>query len=275
MAILVLVLTWLLAKALSWAGRQIARRAGARPAIVDLTGVLTKALLWILGLFAAISVVFPSITPGSVLTGAGLGVAVIGIAFKDVFENFMAGFLLLLKKSIRIGDYVRCEDIEGRIERTALRDTYLRRVDGELVVVPNSFLFKNPVHVWTDPDYRRFDIAVGVAYKEDVAEAREVIAKAVRGLDFGSGKEAQVFATGFGASSVDFTVRWWAEPEPLDMHESRDRVVEAVKAALDGAGIEIPFPYRTLTFDEPLPVRRVEDDPPTRDAARDGEGAPS
>ena len=67
-----------------------------------------------------------------------------------------------------------------------------------------------------------------------------------------SSKKPQVFAAAFGASSIDFTVRWWGEPEPIDMHTSRDQVVSAIKRALDEAGIEIPFPYRTLTFKEPL-----------------------
>jgi small-conductance mechanosensitive channel len=74
-------------------------------------------------------------------------------------------------------------------------------------------------------------------------------------LDFGAGKGPQVFAAEFAESSINFNVRWWAAPEPLDMHESRDKVVTGIKEALDGAGIEIPFPYRTLTFKEQLPVK--------------------
>jgi len=266
-ALVILIFTWVLAKLVSTLTEVIVRRIGARDAIIDLTGVIAKTVVWIVGAFAALSVVFPSIDPGSLITGAGLGAAVIGIAFKDVFENFLAGFLLLARKSMRIGDYIDCESIEGKIERTTLRDTYLRRADGELVLVPNSYLFKNPVRVWTDPDYRRHDLAVGVGYGEDVAESREVIERAVRSIDLGADREAQVFAAGFGASSIDFNVRFWAEPDPLSGHQARDRVVEAIKSALDEAGIEIPFPYRTLTFSEPLPLRREEAD--TRGGERD------
>ena len=253
-AAIILALTWALARGVSAIAQAVARRSHARAAIVDLAGVVSKTIVWIIGVFTAMSVVFPSINPGALVSGAGLGAAVIGIAFKDTFENFLAGFLLLLRKAMRIGDYIDCEGVEGKIERTTLRDTYLRRVDGELVIVPNSFLFQNPVRVWTDPDYRRFDLVVGVGYGEDVGQARDVIERAARSLDFGSGKQAQVFASAFGASSVDFNVRWWAEPQPLDMHESRDRMVEAIKSALDEAGIEIPFPYRTLTFPETLKI---------------------
>ena len=65
----------------------------------------------------------------------------------------------------------------------------------------------------------------------------------------------QVFPQAFGASSMDIEVAWWADPTPLDIRRSRAEVVIAIKEALDNAGIEIPFPYRTLTFSEPLRTR--------------------
>ena len=126
-------------------------------------------------------------------------------------------------------------------------------MDGELVIVPNNHLFANPVKVWTDPDYRRYEVVVGVAYDEDADQARAVIQDALDRLELSDApKRPQVFARAFGASSIDFTVRWWGDPEPLGFHEGRDRVVTGIKRALDEAGIEIPFPYRTLTFKEPL-----------------------
>ena len=62
-----------------------------------------------------------------------------------------------------------------------------------------------------------------------------------------------MLATAFGASSIDFDVIWWADSRPLQARRSRDQVVEAIKKALDDAGIEIPYPYRTLTFSKNEP----------------------
>lgn len=64
-----------------------------------------------------------------------------------------------------------------------------------------------------------------------------------------------VFAREFNSSSIDFLLRWWAESTPKDEHQSTDEAVAAIKPALDAAGIEIPFPYRTLTFKELLTIR--------------------
>lgn len=74
-----------------------------------------------------------------------------------------------------------------------------------------------------------------------------------------TGLPVQVFAREFGESSIDFVVRWWTESTPIGEHRSRDEVVAAIKAALDGAGIEIPFPYRTLTFGTPLSLDNAPD----------------
>ena len=75
-----------------------------------------------------------------------------------------------------------------------------------------------------------------------------------------SAQPVEVYAREFGSSSIDFTVRWWGKSAPLDRHQSRDQVVEAIKAALDKAGVEIPFPYRTLTFKAPVPVQTENSD---------------
>lgn len=240
------------------AGRVIAnvmRRSGSRPSLVDAVVKLARIMVWLLGLMTAATVMFPNLTPAKLLTGLGIGSIAIGLAFKDIFENFLAGFLILLRKPMRIGDDIECEDVSGRVEAISIRDTFIRKRSGELVLVPNSYIFKNPLKILTDWPERRIEVIVGVAYGEDVDGARKVIMKAIEAVEErDTGREPQVFAREFNSSSIDFLVRWWAKSAPVDEHKSRDAVVATVKAALDEAGVEIPFPYRTLTFKEPLPV---------------------
>ncbi|WP_312746458.1 mechanosensitive ion channel family protein [Candidatus Nitrospira neomarina] len=198
-------------------------------------------------------IIFPSLTPGKILTGLGLGSIAIGFAFKDIFEIFLAGILILLREPFQLGDVIECEELEGFVEEITIRDTHIRQTDGQRVVLPNSMLFKNPVTVRTDRDLRRVTIICGIAYGEDVDRARQVIQEALDGLEsVNRDKAVQIFAQGFGSSSIDFEVTWWTGSLPLDIRKSKDKVVAAVKRALDQAGIEIPFPYRTLTFKEPL-----------------------
>ena len=162
---------------------------------------------------------------------------------------------------MRLNDHVECEGVDGQVEKITIRDTYIRRTDGQLVLVPNAMLFKNPVYILTDRPQRRTTIICGVAYGENVDEARKVIEAAVKGVDsVDQSRPVQIFAQAFGSSSIDFEVTWWTGSKPVEVRRSRDAVVAAVKAALDAAGIEIPFPYRTLTFKHPLSIATSKDD---------------
>jgi small conductance mechanosensitive channel len=206
-------------------------------------------------LLIAVTIVFPSLTPANMLTALGLGSVAIGFAFKDVFENFFAGIMIMLRRPMRMGDYIECESVDGKVEHIALRETYIRKTNDELVLVPNSYLFMNPLFVHTDRELRRYEIVVGVAYGENLNAAQQVIESSLQGLDgVNYDQSPEVYAREFNSSSMDFTVRWWAGSKPIDMHRSRHQVVTAIKMALDEAGIEIPFPYRTLTFKEPLQI---------------------
>ncbi|WP_299616346.1 mechanosensitive ion channel family protein [uncultured Tateyamaria sp.] len=260
-AILVLLVTWFVSWGLKSLIRRIGHKTHLRRNLIDVLRLLVGTALWLTGSLIALTIVFPTITPGRALTTLGLGSVAIGFAFKDTFENFLAGILILLREPFQIDDHVECDGAEGQVEAITIRDTHIRQTDGQLVVVPNAQLFHNAVTVRTDKAFRRTAIMVGVAYGEDVDNARGVIADAVRDVDMvrDDVRDIQVFAKSFGASSIDFEVTWWTGSAPVDIRASRDKVVAAIKRALDDAEIEIPFPYRTLTVNGPLPVRAVSD----------------
>lgn len=267
-AIIVLLVTWIIA----WAVKNLLRRVigtRLRPSLQSLFVNLGGIGTWLFGIMIAAIVVFPNLTPANMLAGLGIGSVAIGFAFKDIFENFLAGIIILFREKMRIGDYVECDGIEGKVEEISIRETHIRQTDGQLVIVPNSLLFKSPLTIRTDLDQRRTTVICGVAYGEDVDAAREVILKAVESCKtvIGNDRPVQIFAREFNSSSIDFEVTWWTGSKPVDIHESRDEVVAAVKRALDDAGIEIPYPYRTLTFAEPLALGRADRDGPNSEGA--------
>lgn len=258
-ALIFIALTALIAKLAGMAYERAMSRTKLRRALVLALSKFLKIAIWVFGLLIAATIMFPDLTPGNLLAGLGIGSIAIGFAFKDIFENFIAGIFILLREPMRIGDYMTCEGVEGFVEQITLRDTYIRQSDGELVVTPNAMLFTNPVVVVTDKDIRRVTVICGIAYHEDIDEARSVITEAVKSVDsVNTSKPPQIFAQEFGDSSINFEVTWWTGSKPVEVRKSRDQVVAAVKNALDDAGIEIPFPYRTLTFKDPLPIARTE-----------------
>ncbi|MBB3209184.1 small-conductance mechanosensitive channel [Rhodopirellula rubra] len=248
-ALIVVVLTALFAKAFGWLLVKLLNQRRMRTSLKDLFYQLAAIGTWIVGLLIATIVAFPGMTPSKALAVLGLGSVAVGFAFKDIFENFFAGILILWRYPFDRGDFISTGDLTGKVEEVTIRNTMIRRLDGELAVVPNATIFKNTVDVLTDQPQRRVRIVCGVAYDEDLATARDVISEAVQSCETVQAKRTvQVFANEFAESSINFEVVWWTGSKPVDVRRSRDEVVTAIKGALDNAGIEIPFPYRTLTF---------------------------
>jgi len=253
-ALAFLFFTWLIKVIVVKVFIKATTRSGLRPSLQEALRKIIVIGIWGIGILIAAMIAMPGLTPTKLLAGLGIGSIAIGLAFKDTFENLLAGLLLLMREPMRIDDYIECEDVEGQIKHISIRDTYIRRTDGVLTIVPNGYLYSNPLRILTDQTSRRITIQCGVGYGEDVDESREVIRAAVEGVGtVNKDKPVQVFAQGFGASSIDFEVTWWTQSKPVDIRESRDQVVAAIKRALDEAGIEIPFPQRTLTFSGPVP----------------------
>ncbi|MEB3414858.1 mechanosensitive ion channel [Alteriqipengyuania sp. WL0013] len=263
-AIVILVITWIAAKFAVRIADLLTGKTKLRPSLKNLVDTMVKLAIWLVGLMIALMVVLPGLTPASLIAGLGIGAVAIGFAFQDIFENFLAGVLIMLREKMRIGDIIECEGIKGKVEHITLRETHVRKLSGELTIVPNSMIFKNAVEILTDETMRRHEVVAGVSYDTDLDHAADVIRKAVESVEnVDTGKGIDVFATTFNSSSVDFLVRWHSGSKPRDMWESTDKVVRAIKRALDEAGIEIPFPYITHTFKEKVPMGTEPGEPST------------
>lgn len=259
--LVVLLATWFGAILIAKIAEKMLAKSRLRQSLRDLLLRLIAILVWVFGLLLVAMIVFPGLTPSKALGGLGLASVAIGFAFKEIFENFFAGILLLWKFPMESGDFIECQDVSGKIEKITVRMTTIKTVTDELIVVPNSFLFKNPLTVVTYSRQRRTSIITGVAYGESVEQAVSVISDAVKSCEtVAEQKPVQVFPTAFGSSSIDIEVAWWTSPTPLEVRYSRGQVITAIKRALDEHGIEIPFPYRTLTFKDALNINKAESD---------------
>lgn len=255
-ATLVLILTLFLARFAARLAGGAAARARIRQNLRELVETLARLVVWIIGLLIAAAIALPGFTPSSAIAGLGIGALAIGFAFQDIFENFLAGVLVMLRTRMRIGDVIECEGVQGRVEHITLRESHIRQLSNELTIMPNSMLFKNPVKILTDEDERRNEVIVGVGYDCDLEFAQSVIRDAVESVEaVNTDKGAIVYAQAFGASSIDFLVQWWAKSSPRDLRLTKSEVIIAIKRALDEARIEIPYPYVTHTFKEALPLK--------------------
>lgn len=259
-SILILCATYALARFAVRIADKITGRSTIRADLKQLLETLVRLVIWIVGLLIAMTVAVPSFTPAGAFASLGVGALAIGFAFQDIFENFLAGVLIMLRDSMNIGDSIECQNIAGKVEKITLRETHIRQANNELTVVPNSVLFKNPVKVTSDVSTKRDEITVGVSYDADLEIAEATIRRAVESVAAVSRSPAiLVAARQFSPSSIDVLVQWWSDTSAHDGNATRSEVMKAIKPALEGAGIEIPYPTVTSTFKEPLPIRQAKE----------------
>ncbi|MGE3802513.1 MAG: mechanosensitive ion channel family protein [Candidatus Kapaibacterium sp.] len=205
----------------------------------------------ILGFFIALMIIVPSFTAGQLIGALGISSIAIGFAFKDILQNFLAGILILMTDAFKIGDQIIVETYEGTVEDIQTRATTIRTYDNRKVVIPNSNMFTGSVTVNTAYESRRSQYDFGIAYGDDVETAKRIMLQ-VMGRTEGvlQTPAPDVLTMELGDSSVNIRGRWWTNPTIAEVLSVQDRVVSEVKKEFDKAGITIPFPIRTVYFND-------------------------
>jgi small conductance mechanosensitive channel len=213
-------------------------------------GRIAGGVVTLLVFLVAAAVAFPSVSAADLFNLLGIGGVAIGFAFRDVLQNLLAGILILLTRPFRIGDQVRQGDQEGTVEDIWVRATVLRTYDNRRILIPNATLFTDTIEVITAYERRRLQFALTIGNADDIALARTVVVQALReapGVLAEPLPEALV--TGLGESGVEMVARFWINPpRRREAVDALDGAVEAVKRALDAAGLDLPYPTTQVLF---------------------------
>lgn len=225
--------------------------------------IVRRLVYWVvLGLFLASALRQLGFSLSVLLGAAGVLSVAIGFASQTSASNLISGLFLVGERPFELGDVIRVGDVTGEVLGIDLLSVKLRTFDNLFVRIPNESLIKTQMTNLTRFPIRRFDMLVGVAYREDIAKVREVLMELAYQNPICLDEPAPMFIfTGFGESSLNIQFSVWAKRE--NFLELRNTLQEEVKVAFDAAGIEIPFPHRTLyagSKTEPFPVRVVGGD---------------
>jgi len=251
-SIIVVLIFWFLSIAFK---KIVYKILGSRRRHQNLVKVFQRvggAIIIFIGIMIAMVITVPGFTPAKLIGALGIGSVAIGFAFKDIFQNLLSGILLLISEPFRIGDQIVSGEYEGTVEDIKIRATTIRTYDGRQVVIPNSDLYTSALTVNTAYKQRRLQLAVGIGYEDDIESAKAEILRALDRSDTVSKKaEPSVIATGFGDSTIDLMVRWFIE-DGTQAHKvaSIHQVFVEIKNALDSAGVNIPFPIRTIDLSD-------------------------
>ena len=219
-------------------------RKGFKKGKVDETLIpfLTSLVNWTLKAVLIISVAsMVGIATTSFIAVLGAAGLAIGLALQGTLGNFAGGVMILLFKPYKIGDLIEAQGFLGAVEEIHIFITKLRSPQNELIIIPNGAISNGSIKNYSETGARRVDCTIGISYTSDVKKAREVLMEVMVSHPKVLKDPAPiVMVSNLGDSSVDLVVR--PHVDPNDYWDVYFHIYEEGKAALDKAGITIPFP---------------------------------
>jgi len=219
-------------------------------AVKDLTATIAFLVVLFLGIFTSLGILKLDKAVTSLLAGAGVIGLALGFAFQDIASNFVSGIFIAFAKPYKIGDVVQSGDYTGTVTAINLRTTTITTFGGLEVLMPNRFLFTDPVVNYTNIPRRRLDFGVGVSYGDDLDKVEKLLLEGLEELPNRIEREKiQVHFEEFGDSSINLFIRIWVHYSTHASYlQSKSEAVKTIKRIFDANDICIPFPIRTLDF---------------------------
>jgi len=200
---------------------------------------LTYSALWIFVILAALSQVGIQTTSFMAIIGAA-GLA-IGLALQGSLSNFASGFLIILFRPFKVGDYVEAGGVSGVISKISIFTTDLNSVDNKKIIVPNAQIMNGTITNYTAENTRRVDLVFGVGYESDMKRVKDVLMGIIEKHELVLKDPAPFVRLGkLNDSSIDFTVRVWSKTS--DYWDVYFDLTEQAKVEFDKNGLNIPYP---------------------------------
>ncbi len=231
------------------------QRGSLTPLLRNVAARAAGAAVFLLGLYLVLLVIGLARLAVTVLGGTGLIGLIIGIAFRDITENFLASIFLSVQRPFRTGDLIQVADITGLVQRLTVRTTVLMTLDGNHVQVPNSTVYKSTIRNYTSNPNRREDFVLGIGYDDNTAEAQE-IAMGVLTTHPAVLREPEpwVLVDNLGPSTVNLRIYFWLDGTQHSWLKVRSSVIRLVKRAFQEGGISMPDEAREVIVSREVPV---------------------
>lgn len=258
-SVVVLVIAGFCSRAVSRAVLRMLRHSMKTELLRQVTAKGIGLLLFLLAVYLVLQVAGLTRLALTVAGGTGLLGLALGIAFKDITENFLSSIYLSLRKPFEIGDLIEVSEMLGYVQRVTARTTILMTLEGNHVQIPNSTVFKNTLRNYTSNPSRRVDFLIGIGYEVAIIDAQSLAMEVLRDhpavLD---NPDPWVLVDGLGPSTVNLRVYFWVDGNKHSWLKVRSAVIRLTKGAFQQAGISLPDESREVVFPDGVSVRIVE-----------------
>lgn len=242
-ALVILIVGRWIARMIQGMTARILTRRNIDTTIVSFVGHLTYIVLLTFVVIAALAQLGIQTTSFIAVIGAA-GLA-IGLALQSSLANFAAGFLMILFKPFKAGDYIEGGGAAGTVEKIEVFTTTLNTVDNKVVIIPNAKMMGDNIINYSTKEIRRVDLDFKVSYGDDIDKVRKCIQDVINSdTRILKDPEVAILVKDLADSSVVIQLRAWVKG--TDYQGTYFDVLEAVKKRFDTQGISIPFPQRDV-----------------------------
>lgn len=259
LALIVLPLAWIFASLIARLARHLMRNSTPSPFLRDILARAISLPVFFMGLYIVLEAAGLTRLAVSLVGGAGVLGIVIGFAFRDIAENFLASLLLSIRRPFRAGDYVNVAEYTGYVQSMNTRSTLLLSPEGNHVQVPNSTVFKNVITNFSTAPTRREVLTVGIGYDAQVADAQDIIIGVLSNhAAVIADPNPLVLVDELGSSTVNLKIYYWFDGENFSQVKVKSAILRLIKKALVEANISMPDDAREIIFPDGVPVKMIE-----------------
>ncbi|GAB4520390.1 MAG: mechanosensitive ion channel family protein [Anaerolineae bacterium] len=258
-SLIILVFAWVAARLTTRLSRGYLQNQGLNTLLLNVTSRGVGLLVFLLGLYLVFQVAGLTNIALGILGGTGLAGLVLGIAFRDITENFLASIFLSVQNPFSIGDLVEINEVLGYVQRMTTRATILMTLAGNHVQIPNGMVYKSIIHNYTSNPNRQVDFTIGIGYDDSITLAQEIIQSVLDDHPAVLNEpEHLVLVNGLGSSTVNLQIYFWLDGQQHSWLKVRSSVIRLVKRAVQDAGISMPDDAREVIFPQGVPIVTAE-----------------
>ena len=267
LAIVVLIIAFIIARRVK---KIVQNRTSKRLDDPLLAKFIAKVFQWtiiVVGLANAMQIVELGGIARGLLTSAGITGIILGFAFRDIGENFLAGVLLAFSRPFNVGDTVQSDSIKGVVKTLDLRNTHIRSFDGKDIYIPNAMILKTPLLNYTRDGLLRFDFIVGIDQGDDANQARALIIKNLGNMDGVLNEPAPIVAVEeLATSTLNLRIYYWVNlfEYKESALELKTNIINQTKVTLMHEGFSLPANIQELKIykeENAIPLKLQSDFP--------------
>lgn len=249
------VITWYVARFVARFARRLMRSRIGSPLLRDVIARAVAVPVLLLAVYIVLQVAGLTRLALTVLGGTGVIGIVIGFAFRDIAENFLASLLISVRNPFRADDLIEVAGYKGIVRQVTSRSTVLMTLDGNHIQIPNATIFKSTIVNFTANPNRRGDFTVGIGYDATIAEAQSVVAGVLANHPAVLERpESLVLVDELGSSSVVLHIYYWFNGAEYDPRKIKSALIRLTKRSLEEGGFSMPDEAREVIFPQGVPI---------------------